>query len=161
MIVVSNTSPITNLSKINSLSLLHQIYDKIFIPPAVYYEITTHNSPGSKEVQSFDWIEYKNVSDKHFSISLEKYLDRGESEAIALAVELNADLIILDENKGRQTAKEFDLNIIGTLGILLKAKSMNLIDKVKPYMDDLLSQAGFWIDSKTYDLLINLAKEKE
>lgn len=160
MIVVSNTSPITNLSKINALSLLQKIYGEIFIPSAVFYEITTHKSPGTQEVQTLEWIEYKNVADKNFSASLEKYLDKGESEAIALAVELKADLIIIDENKGRQTAKDFDLNIIGTLGILLKAKSMNLIDNVKTYMDDLLSQAGFWIDNKTYDLLLKLANEK-
>lgn len=74
----------------------------------------------------------------------------GEAEAIALAVEVGASRLIIDERLGRQAAKDLDIKMAGILGILLLAKGQNLIEAVKPVMDDLISQAHFRASSQLY-----------
>jgi len=76
-------------------------------------------------------------------------LDPGESEAIVLALEIQADLILMDEDLGRKIALHYHLQPLGILGILLKAKQAGLIVAVKPLMDNLISQARFFYSSKT------------
>jgi uncharacterized protein len=84
----------------------------------------------------------------------------GEAEAIALAVEVGASRLLIDERLGRQTAKDLGLKITGILGILLLAKRQNLIEAVKPIMDDLISQANFRISSQLYVDVLNEAGEQ-
>ena len=90
---------------------------------------------------------------------LTKDLDRGEAESIALALELNADLIILDEREGRHIARRLGLNVIGVLGVLLEAKHKNHIDKVQPQLDLLRQKAGFYLSDSVYTKLLTLANE--
>lgn len=84
MIVVSNTSPITNLAAINQLNLLQQLYSHIIIPEAVYHELTNVGTivPGSTEVQTFKWIQVQPITNRSTVISLQLELDEGEAEAI-------------------------------------------------------------------------------
>jgi len=119
--VVSNTTPIISLLKLNKLDLLKQLYSQIFIPLAVYNEIEAGKAKGFyKDLSKFDWIKIVEVKDKP-AIKYFLDLDSGEAEAIVLATELNADLIVLDEKLGRFHAKNADIKITGTIGILLKA----------------------------------------
>lgn len=74
-------------------------------------------------------------------------LDKGEAEAIVLANEIDADLIILDETLGRFHANHIGLKITGTIGILLKAKENKIIDKIKPILEE-LAQKGIWLSKK-------------
>ena len=107
MIVVSDTSPITNLAAVNQLTLLHQLYGTIIIPQAVYEEMASlgYAVPGTIEIITLSWIETRPVTQQNQVNQLLNKLDRGESEGIILALELGADILILDERKGRKVAQ--------------------------------------------------------
>lgn len=161
MIVVSNTSPITNLAAVNQLNLLQQLYNSIIIPEAVYQELTNVGTivPGSTEVQTLGWIQMQLVTDRSTVTSLQLELDDGEAEAIALATELKADLLLLDERRGYQIASRYGLKVKGVLGVLIAAKSRGLIPAVKPVLDDLIGIAGFWVTQPLYNRVLQIASE--
>ncbi|MBP0010964.1 MULTISPECIES: DUF3368 domain-containing protein [unclassified Roseofilum] len=161
MIVVSDTSPITSLAAIGQLNLLQQIYGTIIIPEAVDREMTDvgYPVPGMAEVQTLSWIRTEPVKNKDLVSQFQTELDRGESEAIALAIELNANLLIIDENPGRKVSTEFNLEFIGILGVLLIAKQEGLIEVIKPIMDNLIDRAGFRINQQLYITILNSANE--
>ena len=161
MIVVSNTSPINNLAAIEQLHLLKALYGSIIIPAAVYRELTGYGTalPGCREVQTYDWIERREAMELPLLKSLKKKLHEGEAEAIALAIELNADWVLIDENRGRSAANQYGVKFTGVLGILVKAKEEGLIPLVKPLMDRLISEAGFWVNESLYFQILQLAGE--
>jgi uncharacterized protein len=152
MIVVSNTSPIFYLSTIGQLDLLRQLYNEITIPTTVFQEITHvgNTDASSKVVPTLSWIKTRSATDLVFVNTLRAELDPGEAEAIALAVELNADRLLIDERLGRTAAIGVGLKITGVLGILVAAKQNKLIEDVKPLVDALIEEVGFWIDSQLY-----------
>lgn len=152
MIVVSNTSPIFYLSTIGHLDLLRQLYDEIVIPTTVFNEITNvgNTDVSARIVPTLSWIKAQSAADREFVNTLRAELDLGEAEAIALAVELNADRLLMDERLGRATAMRAGLQVTGVLGILIAAKRNNLIQEVKPLLDALIEQVGFWIDGRLY-----------
>ncbi|MEA5619182.1 DUF3368 domain-containing protein [Cronbergia sp. UHCC 0137] len=161
MIVISNTSPITNLSAIGKINLLEQIYGEIIISSEVFEELTQWGDsiPGAKEVKIFSWIKVKTIKNINLVHSLRNKLDEGESSAIALALELNADWLIIDEQLGRQTAIEYNLKITGILGILIEAKRQGLIPLVKPILDDLINIAKFWVNPSLYNKILSIVQE--
>jgi uncharacterized protein len=161
MITVSNTSPIINLAAISQLSLLQQLYGNIVIAQAVYDEIVVvgQGLPGSVEVENNGWITTQPVKNKALVNSLRLELDPGEAETLALAVEVGADLVLLDEKNGRQVAARLNLRVIGILGILVEAKKNNLIPDVKTHMDNLIVKAGFWINPKFYSQILQSTGE--
>lgn len=161
MIVVSNTSPLTNLAAIGLFHLLHDLYGRVHIPDGVWNEINAYNQvwPGSKEVAAADWIERQSPKNQQIVTALRRDLDRGEAETIALALELGAGLVLLDERDGRYAAQRFGLRVIGVLGILLEAKNKGLIKEIRPYVDMLRQQAGFYIRETLYQYLLTLAGE--
>ena len=113
------------------------LYDRICIPPAVREEVVTfgQSRPGMAEVETAPWIQVINVQNQNVVESFREQLDKGESEAIALGMELKADLLVIDEARGRQVAQAIGLNIIGTVGTLIKAKQRALIPAVTPLLD--------------------------
>ncbi len=86
-------------------------------------------------------------------------LDLGEAEAIALALELNADRLLMDERLGRAAAIRAGLQVTGVLGILIAAKRNNLIPEVKPLLNALIEQVGFWIDERLYAEVLQAVSE--
>ena len=157
MTVVSNTSPITNLAAVGQLNLLQQLYTRIIIPQAVYQEMAgvRYTVPGTMEVQTLSWIQTQEVIDRNLVTELQTELDEGESEAIALAIELTADRLLIDDYAGRTVASRFGLNFTGVLGVLLVAKRRGLSPSVKAVMDDLIAQAGFRVSNQLYaDVLL-------
>ena len=112
MIVVSNTSPIINLAAIGKLEILQKLYEKIFIPQAVHYEISIagKGKPGALEIEKLEWIEVKEVTNHKLVKALQMELDEGEAEAITLAIGLKSELLLLDEPQGRKVASNLGLN---------------------------------------------------
>ncbi len=161
MIVVSNTSPIINLAARGKLDLLKKCFGKVYIPPAVYNEITIKGSgePGDIEVRTFDWIEVVEVKETSLLLLLRKDLDDGEAESIVLSIQLDSDLLLLDEFDARSIASKLRLRFIGLLGVLMRAKEAGYVQKVKPLMNSLKKQAGFWIDEELYQYVLNVIKE--
>jgi len=119
MIVVSNTSPITNLAAVGQLHLLQQLYNNIIIPSAVYQELTRQGDtiPGAMELQTENWIQTQNITNLTLATYLQTQLHEGESEAIVLAIAFNADWLLIDEELGRKVAAEYGLKFTGILGV--------------------------------------------
>lgn len=161
MIIVSDTSPINNLAAINQLHLLQQLYGTVLIPEAVYRELTDPSFPvaGATEVQTSNWIKTRSVSDRAIVQALSNELDIGEAEALALAVEVQADQVLIDERRGRLIAARLNIRYTGILGLLIEAKSQGLITAVKPLLDALIIQAGFWVAESLYDSVLRLVDE--
>lgn len=162
MIVVSNTSPIINLAAVGRLELLHDLYGRIAIPQAVYHEIAVRGSgqPGAIEIQTFAWFERYQVRDVALVQRLKQHLDAGESEAIALAIEMQADQLLLDERRGRMIAKQQGVSVMGLLGVLLVAKRQGLLETIRPVLYELRTVAGFWIDPELFTQVLESAGER-
>jgi len=161
MIIVSDTSPISNLLVIRQLNILVQVFGEIIIPPKVYEEIRKLEYFGFDvhEITNSSWIKVIIPSDVEFVQELNENLDPGESEAIALAQELKAEFILIDEKRGRKVAEQLGLTAIGLLGILLKAKQKRAVERVMPLLDALRKDAGFWISDVLYhDILMQAAE---
>lgn len=161
MIIVSNTSPILSLAQVHQLTLLEQIYGTIVVPQAVYNEATV-GGPGrhwATQVQNAAWIQTQQVQNETDVSSLLRSLDRGEAEAIVLAAELGADLLLIDERLGRREALRRGLNHTGVLGVLLEAKSTGLLQEIKPTLDTLISHAGFRVRKSLYTRVLKRAGE--
>jgi predicted nucleic acid-binding protein len=158
--IISNTSPILNLAIINKLFILEKLYSKIFIPEAVFNEITQFypDDPVSNQLKNADWIIKKNISNTLFKKSLLIEIDEGEAEAIILALDLKTDLLLMDEKAGRKIAGEYNLNVTGVLGILVEAKKNNLISDIKSVMDELITKAGFRIHKDLYNYILEFSK---
>ncbi len=157
--VVSNTTPIISLLKLNRLDLLKQLYKQIYIPNAVFNEIEAGKEKGFyKDLSSISWINIIEINDK-ISVKYFLDLDSGEAEAIVLATELKADLIIIDEKLGRFHAKHANLKVSGTIGILLKAKALGLIEELKPLLIE-LTDKNVWISEKLKREILEKAGEK-
>ena len=165
VIVVSDTSPLSGLAIAGYLSLLEQIYDEVIIPVAVANELRRggQDNPRITEVLALDWVEVQQPKNLALveTLQADQNLDRGESEAIALALELKADELLIDERLGRREASRLGLSITGLLGILLVAKRRGLVGAIRPIMDDLINEAGFRVSSQLYADVLAMAGEDE
>lgn len=161
MIVVSDTSALANLAIIDHLWLLESIYQTVIIPDVVARELTEASNPLIPAILQSGWIQPQPLTNSELANQLqqERGLDAGEANAIALALELQADDLLIDERLGRQEALRLGLSIIGILGILLVAKQRSLIPQVQPVMDTLISQAGFRVSPQLYQRVLALAEE--
>lgn len=161
MIVVSNTSPIMNLSIAGHHDLLRQMYEKVLIPEAVRDELSVSGSEQSwgTELQKTTWLEIRSVSNRALVNSLLSEVDSGEAEAIALAAEVEADLLLMDERRGRKLAARLGVKTIGLLGALIEAKRKGLVTEVKPVLDQMIAKAGFWVSRQLYSRVMQEAGE--
>lgn len=161
-IVVSDATAITYLAKIRELGLLRDLFKIIYIPEAVYDELTRQGDhiPGSVEVKTFNWIRVKKATNvERVKKLFKENLHAGETHAIGLALQMNAHLLIMDERDGRREAMNQGLKVTGMLGIFLKAKERNRIVSVKPYLDK-LRLTSFKMSPALYDQVLVRAGEK-
>ncbi|QUS61720.1 DUF3368 domain-containing protein [Synechocystis sp. PCC 7339] len=164
MIIISDTSPLSNLALVDCLFLLKEIYNTVVIPQAVADKLSKAEGEDSRitAVLSLDWIKVQRSTNLELIVELRNdyLLDRGEAEAIALALEINANELLIDERLGRREATRRGLAITGVLGILLVAKHRGLIPLVRPVMDALIMEAGFRVSQDLYVDILNTAEEK-
>ena len=152
MTVVSDASPLINLARIDKLDLLPRLYGELHFPEAVWQEVVIQGAgqPGAQEIQEASWIKRHAVANRPLVQALEQELDAGEAEAIALALELQAELLLMDERLGREVARHLGLRYIGLIGVLLEAKRKGLISALKPHLDALRDTAGFRVSEALY-----------
>lgn len=141
-IIISNTTPIISLCSVECEYIFHKLFNMLIIPKAVDEELRATDKPGANFSEN-EWVKIIPVKNKSFVNSLMKDLDKGESETIALAEQLKADAVIIDENFGYQIAKYFDLSVFRTLSILKIAKEKKIINAAKPIVEEMVNK-GRW-----------------
>lgn len=154
--VVSNTGPLIALAQIVQFDLLHHLFGKIIIPPAVRDEIQDEISVAA--LTAADWITVQPAQDTLAIQLLKEELDAGESAAIILAKELNADLVLIDERAAARKARALGLHVIGTLGVLLLGKRTNHLSTIKPLLDS-LRENDFRMSANLYNQVLHDAGE--
>lgn len=157
--VIVNSTPLIVLGNLNRLELLHQLYGDIVIPNAVYHEVNAKNDSACKQIAELSWIHIENVPDTVNRRIFQAKLHDGEVEVMLLAMQSpKADLVIIDDNAAKKTAKFLGLKVTGTLGVILKAKRNGLIPSVRPILTD-LENIGFFIGDEVRNLVMLQAGE--
>lgn len=163
MRVVSNTSPLSNLAIIGRLNLLGLQFESVCTPEAVSRELERldHLNAQSALVHARrqGWLVEKRLAQHRFANVLLANLDRGEAEAIALAVELKSDWLLMDEREGRLIARQAGLKVIGVLGVLLKARKAGQIASLRDEVLHLRKKARFFISQDLEIDILQLAGE--
>jgi uncharacterized protein len=161
VIVISDASPLIALAAIKKLDLLRALYSELVIPAAVYDEITAvrPTDPGANDVREAEWIQVRSVKNRALVEALTLELDAGEAEAIALAVELDADLLLMDERRGRIAATRLGCRVVGVLGLVIEAKAAGILPAVRPVVDALTTDAGFRISQALLEKVLASAGE--
>ena len=154
MDIVSDAGPILSFARAHRLDLLRQVVGVLIIPHAVYEDIVVLGAgkPGSNEVQTASWIIHGAVHDRVFVEQLPARLHLGEREAIALAKERGAVLLV-DEREARREAQRYGVAVVGSLGVLKEAKNRGLIAQVKPMLDEFVA-AGMYASDVLREVLL-------
>lgn len=138
--------------------MIEKIFGDFYIADAVWIELNNYDTPDFDNSQ-LELVKSKVVqinSKNHLSI----VLDYGESESVILYEELNADYLLIDDNKARLVAESLNVNCIGTLGLLLKAKQNGLIKELRPLFEKML-MAGRYFSVKLLNDILNKFGESE
>ena len=164
MIVVSDTTPLISLLKIERLDLLEKLFGNVLIPQAVYEELTVDErfKLEAEQLKQKEFITVRAVKNLD-SVSILKRatgLDQGESEAIVLTDEVKAELLLMDEAKGRAVSNEMGFRIMGTIGVLMAAYEEHELtsEEVKEYVSG-LQRAGRHIGQRHYQMLLDMLKD--
>jgi len=142
MIIVSDTSPITALLAVREADLLTKIFGEVLVPPAVHSELLRAHQDLPV------WLRVQTLQNQAKARVYSQSLDLGEAEAIALAEELHADHLLIDERKGRRLAQQQGVPILGLLGVILIAKKISLIPSARHLLDRLEREAGMYLDQE-------------
>ena len=147
--IISDTSCFIILANIGELELLHKVYGQITTTPDIAAE---YGDPFP------EWVEIIAVKDEYRQQLLEMQVDKGESSAIALALETPDSRIILDDIKGRKIARHLGLTYTGTLGVIIKAKLKGIIPSIKPVLSK-MKQANFRLSAEIEFQALKAANE--
>jgi len=149
VIVVSNSSPLVARSAIGEAGLLANLYDRVVVPDAVWEEVVEQGSgkPGAAQPAAATWLQRSSVADATLISALQEQLGRGEAEAIALGLELSADLLLMDERLGRRTAQRLGLRVVGVIGVLVEAKRRGQVAAIGPLIERLRDEVGFRVSA--------------
>ncbi|MEK7256262.1 MAG: DUF3368 domain-containing protein [Bacteroidota bacterium] len=160
MIVVSDTSVISNLLQIRQFSLLEKLFHDVVIPSKVYQELLAFHAPEELAplIQS-EAVAVKSIADLASFQKFSQAVDEGEAEAIVLALELKADLLLVDDMEARQMATGLGIKITGLLGVLLEAKLAGHLASLAPVLEMLKKKTGFWISDWLYRKILKDAGE--
>lgn len=161
MIVISDTTPLISLLKINRINLLEKLFGMVLVPQAVYNELMSDArfEHEAELIRKSTFITVKQVGNPG-SVSILKRatgLDQGESEAIVLSDEMKADILLMDEAKGRTVSNEMGIKVMGTIGILIAAHQEDELssDEAKECIN-ILQSTGRHISRKHYQILLDM-----
>jgi len=154
MDIVINASPLIFLFKINRLDLLQKLFAKVYVPQAVLREIQAGSNIEAKEL--FSHISYESLEVKNLTAVSELLgrLHAGEVEVIVGAIEIGIANVVLDDGYARNKAKQLNLEVTGTLGILLRAKQLGLIDNISKDIESLIN-AGMYLSDKIIERVVD------
>ena len=164
MIVVSDTTPLISLLKIKRVDLLKELFGEVLIPQAVFDELTSDKRFQVEADQicqkEFIFVKRVNVPESVNILKRATGLDQGESEAIVLTDELKADILLMDEARGRNVSAQMGLSIMGTIGILMAAYEEKELtaDEGRECIDG-LQRAGRHIGQRHYQMLLSRLKD--
>lgn len=157
--VIVNSTPLIVLCGIGRLGILKDLYGKICIPPAVFREVTIKDDSACVQIRSAGtWICVEEIQDHSEKKMYKAKLHEGEVEVMILAQEQEADLVILDDNAAKKTARYLGLPVTGTLGVLVKAKRMGIIEEVRPLLAE-MRKNGFYLSSTVERMVLEQAGE--
>jgi predicted nucleic acid-binding protein len=161
VIVVADTSVLINLCRIGQGGLLQSLFHDVVIPPQVAAEFArlVVAAPRFGGLNLPAGIRQQSPAVLSSIVRAAAGLDAGEAAALSLAVEIHADAVLIDERRGYEVAQQLGLNVIGVLGILLRAKTQKLLPQIKPCVDALQKDAGFWISESLREEIFKLAGE--
>lgn len=148
-VIISDTSCLILLSQIGELDILRKVYGSVAITPDILSEF-------DEEIP--DWIEVMQVKDLQRQRILQTQIDRGEASAIALALESDNATLILDDLKARRLAEKLQLNVTGTVGVMIRAKHKGIIPSIKPFLAE-IKQTKFRISSELETTALKIAGE--
>jgi|ERR1051325_3296549 predicted nucleic acid-binding protein len=161
MRAVSNTSPLSNLAIIDRLDLLRQRYGVVFVPPAVSNELSRLSNSAAQvrlaNATSEGWLKVEMPAIAPPKLPFP--LDLGETEAVTLPLSMKADVLLIDEKRGRIAARSVGLTVAGILGELARAKLAGILPALKPELEALRREAGFFIDSEIEKFILSAAGE--
>ena len=161
--VISDASVLICLGAAGQIELLRQFYSEVLVPPAVWAEVTSAGTrPGAAEAraaQNQGWLQLRAPASTPLLAHLQRTLDAGEAEALALATELPECLLLLDDADGRETALQMGLDFTGTVGVLLRANRVGKLPAVKPVLDQLVQQHRFRLSRNLHEAVLRQAGE--
>jgi len=164
MKAVADSSVLISLSAIGQHSLLLRRFPSgILIPKAVWQEVVESGQErsGAGEIASAEWISVGEVTDRSFVSLLRGDLDQGEAEAIALARQERLSIVLLDEKHARRVAQQLELQVLGTVGVLLWARRVGLIASLREQLDALQTRGGFHLSIAVVQDALRTAGENE
>jgi predicted nucleic acid-binding protein len=151
-VIVSSSTPLINFAAIDRLDILESLFARLIIPPAVEYELFERGGkyPHMAVIRQAAFIVKQDIRNEMLRSALIIDLDAGEAEAITLALENKADLILVDEIAGRTIAESYGLAFTGSIGCLVEAKRLGIIPAIKPLLDAMRTKAHFWVNPHLY-----------
>lgn len=152
--IIGDSSALIALSVVDKLELLEKLYENLCVPQAVYDEVTQVGRPQSDKLKQFLQSRVKVVD-----LNLTKLgLGLGELEAITLYKELDADVLLIDDNRAKKYAVLNDVKVIGSLGVLIKAKEHGYIEKIKPFLEAIM-KSEVYISDKLVSRVLDICDE--
>jgi hypothetical protein len=163
VIVIADTSVILSLCCVQQEELLPALFQEIIVPPEVReeFERASHSYPRFAGLKMPAWVREQKPLVIPEPIRRAPHLDRGEVAAIALALEIAADAVLLDETAGRRAARQLGLTTIGVAGILVRARLVGLLRAIAPVFDQLEQKANFWLGPEVRAAALQSAGETE
>ena len=161
--VILDTGPLIALARVGQIDVLRRLYGRVVVPSAVHTELAIDsNRPGAKVlagVFAAGWIAVECVTDSSARSELDQLLGPGEAEAIALAGQEDTRFLLIDDARGRRTARARGIPVVGVAGVLLAAKSRGELAAVGPVLDR-LAGAGYCLSPRLVAATVDRADER-
>ncbi len=147
--IISNATPLISFARIDQMPLLRQVVGNLIIPTAVADEIAVYGQgkPGTIDLNQAPWIQAQALQSRQQVQMLLPTLDLGEAEVIALALETQTPLILMDELTGRKVAESLNIKVSGSIGVLIRAKQLGYIPEIKPLVKK-MRQTGIYFSDR-------------